>query len=376
MASTNPSTTTALPKDGSAIVASRSSFWIESVALAAVALWGCRPTVEAPPLPRANRFGGLSDLVYYPRPANSGGAFLLDRFETTSAELAAWLASLPDSDSAREVMRRWNQATEPELPAVGLDLLTARRLARWRFGRLPRADEWRFAASAGGRHVLPWGDAPRGSWANAIEFGLGRLAPVGAFESGGVANGPYDLVGNAAEWTETPAPAWLEPRLELQRELVEPTAIRSLRATARRVADNFGIAVWRGLPTPLLPLLADASATLPRLVVHGLDAGLPRARPGSAAEVVTTDVTLHLPADRSSLLGMRLATDPETLIEAWLDPKLTLEPTAAELTALRSFCRRSEVRPALAAAYLAHRPRPGTAPTTPISRWLAAEFAP
>ncbi|MGE0144093.1 MAG: formylglycine-generating enzyme family protein [Planctomycetota bacterium] len=327
-------------------------------------------------MPRSNRFGALLDLVYYPRPANSGGAFLLDRFEATSADLSAWLASLPDGDPARQIMRRWNQGTEPELPAVGLDLLTARRWADWRFGRLPRADEWRFAASAGGRHVLPWGDAPRGSWANAIEFGLGRLAPVGAFESGGVANGPYDLVGNAAEWTETPSPAWLEPRLELQRELVELTAIRSLRATALRVADNFGMAVWRGLPIPLLPLLADASPTLPRLVAHGLDAGLPRARPGSAAEVVTTDVTLHLPQDRSSLLGMRLATDPETLIEAWLDPDLTLDPSEAELAALRSFCRRSEIRPALTVAYLARRSRTDDSSTTAISRWLATEFAP
>ena len=32
--------------------------------------------------------------------------------------------------------------------------------------------------------------------------------------------------------------AWLEPRLELQRESVEPTAIRSLRATARRVCGR------------------------------------------------------------------------------------------------------------------------------------------
>jgi formylglycine-generating enzyme required for sulfatase activity len=84
--------------------------------------------------------------------------------------------------------------------------------------RLPSESEWEYAARAGSRKVYPWGDDPKQGCAHANvydqsiphdKFSSGRFecndgfaeeAPVKTYQPN--AFGLYDMIGNAAEWTE------------------------------------------------------------------------------------------------------------------------------------------------------------------------------
>ncbi len=114
---------------------------------------GCAQEQASDPLAdRAKRFGILRDLVLFEMPGPRG-PFFLDRFETTRSDWAAfcsatgrptpWADALPAEDESR--------------PVANLDLGDARAYAEWRFGRLPRRDEWEHAATARGAFRYPWG---------------------------------------------------------------------------------------------------------------------------------------------------------------------------------------------------------------------------
>ena len=124
----------------------------------------------------------------------------LDRFEATRAEFVTWRASLPQQSGPLPVSDRLRD----HLPQDRINLNVARRFARWRFCRVPRADEWRYAFTEGGTYDFPWSDTLRNSdtLANTGRLGLGRTTLVGSFASGSASPiGPFDLLGNVAEWT-------------------------------------------------------------------------------------------------------------------------------------------------------------------------------
>ena len=319
-------------------------------------------------LSRSARFGILRDLVVVARPVRLGGPFFVDRFEATRADFERWLASDDSSDADRLDYLDWNRTGEPELPVVGLDLRTARRFARWRFCRPWRIDEWRWVASAFGRHRFPWGDAPRTTWANSAEFGLFDFSPVGAFESGRQSAGAYDLVGNAGEWTESPSRDWLESFPIAGADA--PLALRPLLECARAFDREPGLSPWRGVPRPLFPLVAIDDVNLPRLVIRGLDAGMPEARRGDPAQVLDSDVELRMPRDRRWVVGVRAVADPGSLVDALAavtDP-IDVQDTAG----LRSFLRRHHVPPLLRDAWR-RQPR-GASPSGMVARILAEEL--
>ncbi|MCC6781993.1 MAG: SUMF1/EgtB/PvdO family nonheme iron enzyme [Planctomycetes bacterium] len=337
------------------------------------AVWACsaeRPREEA--LPRFERFGILRDLVVVSRPARLGGPFFIDRFESTRADFERWLATRGARESDRRSYLDWNRSGEPELPVVGLDFDTAQRFARWRLGRLPRLDEWRWVASANGRHRLPWGDAPRSTWANVAELGLHDVSPVGAFESGRESGGVYDLVGNAAEWTLSPSPDWTSGTSIIGAETT--LALRPLTECERLLSRQAAVMPWRGVPQPLLPLIAIDAWNLPRAVVRGLDAGLPEARRGDQAQVLETDIELRMPRDRRWVLGVRVAADPRGLLAALRAVAADANELQDErsLRALRSFLERSDAGPLMREAWL-QGARPSAAATS-IERVLEEVF--
>ena len=241
----------------------------------------------------------------------------------------------------------------------------ARRYAEWRFGRLPRIDEWRFAATAGGRYRLPWGDADRVVWANTAELGIGRVVPVGAFESGRQREGCFDLVGNAAEWTATPADGELGA--------VGAAGVSGeLRLRWSRLDHHPALAVWRGaLPAwPSAWIVAADDARVRRLAAPGF--GEPMLGVWNSASPQAAGAAGYLvmrPTERSTRLGIRVATDPRTLLERLAAVSGRLEP--AEEAALLRFLRRDDLQ---ALFRRAAREVDALDTDRPVARLVAAEL--
>ncbi len=136
---------------------------------------------------------------------------LVDRYEVT---VRLWRQLLPDNDPVpREFRPRLpdNERIYPrewtlDAPVVGLTLREAREAALRRGMRVPTFEEWMWCAVGSRSRRFPAGRNQSGL-ANVVELGLGRISPVGAFESGQtVDTGIYDLLGNVWEWIEPPLP--------------------------------------------------------------------------------------------------------------------------------------------------------------------------
>lgn len=291
-----------------------------------------------PALDRTDRFAVFRDLVLFDRVPTRGGPFFLDRFEVTRAEWTAYVAAVGARSSF--VASDWNRDPDPTLPVVGVDQQDARGFAAWRFGRLPRWDEWSFASTAGGRYEWPWGDSYRSVWANVPELGLSRLTPVGTFESGRQTGGPFDLIGNAAEWTSTPIPGQLAA--SNGPVLGDPWYGDALGLPNRlRVLDALPIGAW---PVPAIWVLRASAADVPCWVAGGAFQSSARPR----GERVWRSWS-RLPSERSSLVGMRVATDPSTLLAALLaEPEL---PARGGLEQLLRFLRDADNHRVLAAEF-------------------------
>jgi hypothetical protein len=338
------------------------------------ALPGCEDSASQPPsLDRSERFGILRDLELFRRSPRLGGPFFLDRFETTRADWRSWLLAVQADRGLDPPDSAPGLGEDAALPMVGIDLHQARAYARWRFGRVPRHDELLHAATGGGLYRRPWGDVERVSWANTQELGVGGLTPVGAFESGRQPGGPFDLLGNAGEWTETPDPRYL------------PLATRTRSPAAASVRGEIAIRVGKldhgfarharvtvpAAPWPLGWLVGVDSARLPRVAPSGWT------RPASPTSLEPSHFWAEswayesrAPGERSSLIGLRVASDPETLvarIAAVADPL-----SAAEVAALRVFLARDGVRPALREA--AQRAPERLAGTQAAARLLREEL--
>lgn len=308
------------------------------VLFAALGVVGCG---EAPPAPTAiqrdARYGVFRDLVLIQRSEARGGPFFLDRFESTRRDLLAWCAATgrPAPATWPAAWSRHDQANGgDDVAAARIELPTARAFAKWRFCRLPRVPEWEYAATAGGEYRFPWGDPSRAEWANTPQLGLGRVTPVGTFESGRAPAGPYDLVGNVAEWTES-----LTPRFH-----------RTQGWLGRAATGAAGAHLPTGTPLPVIALLAFAPTPATHLVAGGGFLGM------SGFGVRQSPRTPHIPilefraGEWSDDVGVRLAADPEHLVRALLrEPEPP--PDAASVTALMSFLEATEHRPVLARAF-------------------------
>ena len=281
----------------------------------AVACTGDFESIE--PVDRSDQFGIFRDLVLVRRPPEQGGSFFLDRFESTVADFASWRASL-------------GTATTPGVlldlrPETGVTLHQARRFARWRFCRIPRAEEWTYACTQGGTYPYPWGGLRLNTRANTAVLGLGELAAVGAFESGRSPGGAYDLIGNVAEWTETvDAPS---ERIFVGERVVhlDMPGVDDYRATS---ALNCWLPPWAPAPTDWL--VQASSADLERRVL------------GGSFRTVSSDRIL-LPSYRQpgrwdGTTGVRLVAHPVELLLALLAHTGEVGPEAQ--ATLRRFLRR------------------------------------
>ncbi len=145
-----------------------------------------------------------------PLDVGSSVDLLVDRYEVRQSLWQRWIGPedpIPGAfhpDSAWRETRPKPLAWTLEVPAVGMSLDEARRVAKLRGMRLPTFDEWLWCAVGPTCRRVPAGRLQQG-FANTMDMDLQRPTPVGAFESGKTPEtGIYDMLGNVWEWIEPP----------------------------------------------------------------------------------------------------------------------------------------------------------------------------
>ncbi len=164
--------------------------------------------------------------------------FLIDRTEVTNEQYRQFLAEtryVPSDTtaylklwirppSASEQPWLWETpAGKADHPVVYVDLNDARAYARWAGKRLPREEEWQYAAQGTDGRLWPWGNDPDGPdrrmhvWERdnrRHEYGnrpdttkcnshSNDTTPVERYPLGASPFGVLDMAGNVWEWTES-----------------------------------------------------------------------------------------------------------------------------------------------------------------------------
>ena len=127
-------------------------------------------------------------------------AFRLGRYPVTVHEFELFLAT----HAEREVPSRWDdQLLTPTRPVVSVTWEDARAYCEWVGGRLPREEEWEFAARGTAARKYPWGQEPPDEWRANFKKQVNAPTPVGLFQAGETPEGISDLAGNVWEWTDS-----------------------------------------------------------------------------------------------------------------------------------------------------------------------------
>jgi len=144
----------------------------------------------------------------YPAHTVTVGTFLIDRNEVTNAEYADFVR-----ETKHDPPPNWKggrpAAGNERLPATNVSLDDAQKFAEWRSRRdgvtyrLPTEEEWELAArGTDPARRYPWG----ADWSDGrANVDSPALKPVGSFPQGASPQGALDLIGNAWEWTSSPA---------------------------------------------------------------------------------------------------------------------------------------------------------------------------
>lgn len=283
-------------------------------------LVGCKDAVEQELPSRSSRFGILDEFVVFDAPAAFGGAFFVDRFETTVAD---WREYLSETGTSPESFLDWNEGVDATEPVRGTSLKEARAYARWRFGHLPTLSSWRAVAGGGAGYRFPWGEVEENGFAATAELGRVRPLPVGTFASGAV-GGVFDLIGNAGEWTES---------VESESRLFSDHVLDPERR--RRLATAMCRGFW---PLPRAILTFVDPDDVKRAVVPGLERRLRDS--GVAARP-----SWKWPDERSDRIGVRVFSSPLVLLSQFDAHEEPL--TEMERRAIERFCARPDVAPVL-----------------------------
>jgi len=127
-------------------------------------------------------------------------SFFMDKYEVTREDYAKCV----EAGSCTAPVT-WKNNTYAEgtakFPVVGVNYDQARDYAKWAGKRLPKEEEWEFAARGADKREFPWGKTWESGKANAN--GASKdFSAVGKF-SGASPFDVYDMVGNAWEWTSS-----------------------------------------------------------------------------------------------------------------------------------------------------------------------------
>ncbi len=170
-------------------------------------------------------------------------SFLIDAYEVTNGQFAAFLNSLevkanrdvragelrPGDVEGRDAGRLWRGGsirafidmddTDARIGIIGGQFVPepgfadhpapestwrgAKAFCAWRGSRLPTEVEWEAAARGKEGRTYPWGETPPTRERAVFARGRGETDPVGSHPQGATAAGVFDLSGNEAEWTSS-----------------------------------------------------------------------------------------------------------------------------------------------------------------------------
>ena len=143
-------------------------------------------------------------------------AFLMDKYEVTKEDYAAFIAATGHEAPPYWLGRRPPKGRERH-PVVMVTWDDAVAYAKWAGKRLPTAEEWEVAARGPDKRVFPWGsvflEKEDKFPCNCLEYWQVNKTEspgtrsVDEFENGESAFGVYGMGGNVWEWTSTGAPA-------------------------------------------------------------------------------------------------------------------------------------------------------------------------
>lgn len=151
---------------------------------------------------------GNANAVDGPAHTETVAAFYIDKFEVTNQQYREFVQATKHNAPADWTNDAPTAGTE-NWPVTGVSLEDAHSYVKWRSEKehrlyhLPSEVEWEYAARGNSNRIFPWGDDWQPERANVRGLD-GRPKAVGSFPKGATAEGIEDLIGNAAEWVDSP----------------------------------------------------------------------------------------------------------------------------------------------------------------------------
>jgi len=126
--------------------------------------------------------------------------FFLDKYEVTNEAYQRFLEAKPSYPAPEKWSNRKYPAGQGRYPITGVTWGEARDYARWAGKRLPKEEEWEYAARGTDKRIYPWGNDYGGAHVNTKEAGLAAAAAVDAYPEDKSPFGVIGMAGNVAEW--------------------------------------------------------------------------------------------------------------------------------------------------------------------------------
>ncbi|MEW6211402.1 MAG: bifunctional serine/threonine-protein kinase/formylglycine-generating enzyme family protein [Acidobacteriota bacterium] len=127
-------------------------------------------------------------------------SFYIDKYEVTNQQYYEFIKATRYKAPLHWNNGRFEDGKETH-PVVNVNWEDAKKYAEWAGKRLPKEEEWEYAARGIDGRLYPWGKLFSPTNANTKESGKGDTTPVGSYSSGQSPFGVMDMSGNVLEWT-------------------------------------------------------------------------------------------------------------------------------------------------------------------------------